>query len=362
MPAHRRDQGQAAHGRRLSSAPTTCSTSSASRSAPPASSARCCRHDTPPARPGRLGRRHGVAGRRRPPASGGMTGSSAAAGVAGRPEPAPASRPPSPHRPGPPSRAPARRTTGAQPPMPKSYRRPPPRGPRSQIREVTAAGGAKPSARPRATIVDVREASEWEQGHIPGADPRLARATSSSRSRPPAPIATSRSSCTARAASGRCSRPRRSRRWATPTWPAWRAASSPGRARGCEWKQPVVLTPGAEAPLQPPPAHPRGRVRGPGEAARLEGAADRGRRARLAGGAVPRRGGRRDHRHRRLRRRRRLATSSARSSTRPIASGERKVESAPKSRSTRSTPTSRSSPTRRCSSATTSSGSSTATT
>ena len=63
---------------------------------------------------------------------------------------------------------------------------------------------------------------------------------------------------------------------------------------------------GAEGPLQPAPAHPRGRVRGPGEAARVEGAADRRRWPRIAGRAVSRRGGRRDHRDHRLRRRRRV--------------------------------------------------------
>ena len=61
---------------------------------------------------------------------------------------------------------------------------------RDQIREVTlqevdalAAGGA--------TVVDVREASEWEQGHLPGAQ-HVPRATSSSRSRASPPTATRR--------------------------------------------------------------------------------------------------------------------------------------------------------------------------
>ena len=61
----------------------------------------------------------------------------------------------------------------------------------------------------------------------------------------------------------------------------------------------------AEAALQPPPAHPRGRLGGPGQAPRLEGAAHRRRRPRLAGRALPRRRGRRHDRDRRLRRRRR---------------------------------------------------------
>ena len=63
--------------------------------------------------------------------------------------------------------------------------------------------------------------------------------------------------------------------------------------------------PGAEAPLQPPPADPRSRRRRPGQAPRFEGAADRRGRARVAGVAVPRRRGRRHDRDRRLRRRRR---------------------------------------------------------
>ena len=39
---------------------------------------------------------------------------------------------------------------------------------RAQIREVDPAGGRRPARRQRA-VVDVREDSEWEQGHLPGA-------------------------------------------------------------------------------------------------------------------------------------------------------------------------------------------------
>ena len=60
----------------------------------------------------------------------------------------------------------------------------------------------------------------------------------------------------------------------------------------------------AEAPVQPPPADPRGGVRRAGAAAGLEGAAGRCGGPRVAGGAVPRGGGRRHDRHRGLRRRR----------------------------------------------------------
>ena len=58
----------------------------------------------------------------------------------------------------------------------------------------------------------------------------------------------------------------------------------------------------AEGALLAPPARPGGRHRGPAEAARREGAADRRGRARLAGGAVPGGGRRRHARHRRRRR------------------------------------------------------------
>ena len=40
---------------------------------------------------------------------------------------------------------------------------------RAEIREVTPAEADRLRANPRAALVDVREVSEWEQGHIPGA-------------------------------------------------------------------------------------------------------------------------------------------------------------------------------------------------
>ena len=58
-------------------------------------------------------------------------------------------------------------TTGAHPPMPKSYADLL-REARAQIREVSPQEvDALPAG--AATIVDVREDSEWEQGHLPGA-------------------------------------------------------------------------------------------------------------------------------------------------------------------------------------------------
>ncbi len=84
-----------------------------------------------------------------------------------------------------------------------------------------------------------------------------------------------------------------------------------GRLPGLEVTGPAVGGAGRpqqrpEAALQPPPADSRGRREGPAAAARVEGAADRRRRSRVAGGALPRGRRRRHDRHRRLRRRRPL--------------------------------------------------------
>ena len=76
--------------------------------------------------------------------------------------------------------------------------------------------------------------------------------------------------------------------------------------RGYEVEVPRVAHRRAARALLAPPADPRGRPRGPAEAARREGAAARRRRARLADRALPRGGRRRHARHRRRRRRRPL--------------------------------------------------------
>ena len=78
----------------------------------------------------------------------------------------------------------------------------------------------------------------------------------------------------------------------------WKALGLPLHAAGRPDRRPG-------AALQPPPPDPGGRRRGPGTAARLEGAARRGGRARLAGRPLPGGRRRRDDRDRRLRRRRR---------------------------------------------------------
>ena len=100
----------------------------------------------------------------------------------------------------------------------------------------------------------------------------------------------------------------------------------------------------AEGALRPPPPAPRGRRRGPGQAARRQGAAARRRRARRADRALPRRRRRGHARHRRRRRGRPLQ---------PAAPGDpldqdrsaRRRSTPPRRRSTRSTRTSTSSST-----------------
>ena len=119
---------------------------------------------------------------------------------------------------------------------------------------------------------------------------------------------------------------------------------------GRDWKTPVTLTAEQKQPLQAPPAAARGRRRGPGQAARLEGAAARRRRPRLARRAVPRRRRRRHARHRRHGRGRRLQPAAPdppqhRPHRRP--QGRLGEEDARR----RSTPTSTSSPTTPASSA-----------
>ena len=167
QPPDRRDQGQAASPTSRPSAPTTCSTSSASTSARPGSSARCSatrrsrrrwpRPAPPTRRPPRRPRRtHDDAPRALLHVS--------PAGLAGTEPTRPSSSAlPATHR---------QPVVQSEPPEPHAtnLRRPPQGGPRDQIREVTPAEveALQPGG---AAIVDVREDSEWEQGHLPGADP-----------------------------------------------------------------------------------------------------------------------------------------------------------------------------------------------
>ena len=221
------------------------------------------------------------------------------------------------HRPGADGASPS--TIGVQPsPMPKSYADLL-REARAQIREVTpqevdalAPGAAK--------VIDVREASEWEQGHLPGAThisksyiEQQIEAAAPDRDAPVVLYCAGgvRSLFAAQTLAGDGLHRRR---------------VDVRRLPGVEGRGPRVRDAGrpdrrAEAALQPPPADPRGRLGRPGEAPRLEGAAHRRRRPRLA--------------RRRSTSRRRAsarsasststsstsATSSARSSTRPTGWG-----------------------------------------
>ena len=173
---------------------------------------------------------------------------------------------------------------------------------RAQIREVSPQEvDALPAG--AATIIDVREASEWEQGHLPGARhisktyiEQQIEGVVPDRDAPVVLYCAGgvRSLFAAQTLADMGYTDVASMSSGFQGWksagPRVRDADRPDRR--------------AEAALQPPPAHPRGRGRRPGEAARLEGAAHRRRRPRLAGLAVPRRRGRRDDRHRRLRHRR----------------------------------------------------------
>ena len=160
-----------------------------------------------------------------------------------------------------------------------------------------------PSRHGAAVLVDVREASEWEQGHIPGAV-HLSKSyleqdvegAVPDRSRPIVLY---------------CAGGVRSL-FAAQTLAAMGYEDVASMAGGFQALEDAGLALGdaagahgrAEAALQPPPADPRGRARGPGQAARLEGPVHRRRRPRRPGDALPRGRRRRHDRDRRLRHRR----------------------------------------------------------
>ena len=230
---------------------------------------------------------------------------------------------------------------------------------RAQIREVTPQEvDALPAG--AATIVDVREASEWEQGHLPGAR-HVSKSYIEQQIEGAAP---DRDAPVILYCAGGVRSLFAAQTLAEMGYSD--VASMSRRVPGLEERRARVRDAGrpdrrAEAALQPPPADPRGRRRGPGAAARLEGAAHRRRRARLAGRrctSPPRASARSGSSTSTSST---SATSSARSSTPPTGSASAR-SSRRGSRSTRSTRRSRSSPTRRCSSPRTSSGSSPATT
>ena len=188
--------------------------------------------------------------------------------------------------------------------MPKTYVRAPPRGPRRDPRGLARGAGRSPPAR-RHRLVDVRETSEWDEGHIPGAthvSQELPRAAD--RGRRPGPRRRP-SSCTAPAACGRCSRPRRSPQMGytdvasmTGGFQAWKC-QRPRRGRRRP-SSPTEQKQRYSRHLLIPEVGAEGQAKLLDSKVLLIGAGGLG----VAGGAVPRRGGRRHDRHRRLRRRR----------------------------------------------------------
>ncbi len=165
---------------------------------------------------------------------------------------------------------------------------------KSEIREVSV-DEARALAGAGAVLVDVREADEWSQGHVPGAalhPPRLPRAAD--RGEGPGQGPRGRRLLRGRHAqrAGGAQSLQRARLHAAS------ASMAGGFARWKEAGFPIVvpktLTRRAEEALQPPPAGARGGRGRAGEAARVEGAA-RGRgRARLPRRPLPGRGRRGD--------------------------------------------------------------------
>ena len=112
-------------------------------------------------------------------------------------------------------------------------------------------------------MIDCREADEHAAGRDPGrgVDPaRLPRAADREARRP---IATRRSSCTARAATARCSRAQRSPSSATRTCGRSPAGSPAGSAPASRGSTPHVAAPGSGDALLAPHAAARGRRRRP---------------------------------------------------------------------------------------------------
>ena len=209
-------------------------------------------------------------------------------------------------------------------------------------------------------FLDVREPDEYEQGAIPGAvhlprgnleipgrgqDPRQGRAGRRLLRRRH-PVGLRRQDAAASSATPTCLAGRRLQPLEGRGRP-WRHARDPDADQRNRYQRHLLL--------------PEVGGDGPAEAARLQGAAARRRRPRLAGRAVPGRGRRRHPRHHRHGRRRRVepaAPDPAQHGPDRRAQGRLGQEDADR----RSTPTSTSSPTTCASAPTTSSTSSTATT
>ena len=173
---------------------------------------------------------------------------------------------------------------------------------RATIKEVTPAqvGALQPGG---AAIVDVREASEWEQGHLPDAihisksyveqqiedavpdrdTPVILYCAGGVRSLFAAQSLEQLGYTNVASMSG--------------GFQAW-------KSQGLPWEAPVVLSSDQKQRYSRHLLIPEVGAKGQQRLLELEGAAHRRRRSRLAGGALPRGRRRRHDRHRRLRRRR----------------------------------------------------------
>ena len=177
---------------------------------------------------------------------------------------------------------------------------------RSEIEEVDAARAREllESDDPP-LFLDVREEDEWNEGQIPGAV-HIPRGYLESRVEAAAPdharpivIYCSAGNRSAFGAKTLDRARLRERRLALRRLHRLEAQRLPDEA-------PPHARPGEARAVQPPPAHSRGRRRGPAEAARVARAPDRRGRARQSCRPLPRSRRRRSHRHRRRRPRRLL--------------------------------------------------------
>ena len=172
----------------------------------------------------------------------------------------------------------------------------------TEVKEILDHRGTNGDAAEAPVILDVREQQEYEMGHIPGAvhiprghlETRIEQAIPDRHQRVIAYCSTQNRSALA-AVTMKELLGYDDVSVMTGGFTLW-------KDRGYDFDRPHRAHVRAARALLPPPADPGGRPRGTAEAARVQGAADRRRRARLAGRPVSGRGGRRHARHRRQRR------------------------------------------------------------
>ena len=178
--------------------------------------------------------------------------------------------------------------------------RPRPRSPRSTRRRPTERRKV-----PGTVVLDVREPDEYDQGALPGRRPHPPRPPREPGRGPhPRPRRARRRLLRRRRALGLRGQDAGRARLHRRRVDGRRLRPVEGRGSGVDHAG--HPDPGPAQPLPAPPAAARGGRRGPGQAARLQGAAAGRRRPRLTRRAVPGRGRRRHDRHRRHGRGRRL--------------------------------------------------------